>query len=136
MIRATLLFAVLSVTCTMFPARAHAQCTRSCGFQRFWASLTVTPTSAAQGQPVSITIGVSSYSYTIEVFTATVRIIPTASACSSFAEEFSVSGTVFPREHRIFTYTLPAPKCDSTYDVKMEGVSTMNFVPTVTLTVE
>jgi len=136
MIRATLLFAVLSVTCSMFPARAQAQCTRCCGAQGFWTSLAVTPTSAEEGQPVSITIGVSSCFSTTKVFTATVRIIPTASACSSFAEEFSVSGTVFAREHRIFTHTFPAPKCDSTYDVTMESVSTMNFVPTVTLTVE
>ena len=134
--RLKLLFAVLSVACTMFPAMAHAQCTRCCGAQGFWTSLAVTPASAEEGQPVSITIGVASCYYTTKVFTATVKIVPTASDCASFAEEFSVSGTVFPETHRIFTYTLPAPKCVSTYDVTMNSVSTMNFVPTATLTVE
>ena len=130
MIRATLLFAVLCVTCTMFQAMAHAQCTRCCGAQGFFTSLTITPTSVEEGKPVSITIGVSSCFDTTQVFTATVKVIPTASECSSFAEEFSVSGRVFAKEHRIFTYTLPAPKCDSTYDVTMNGVSR------ATLTVE
>jgi hypothetical protein len=111
----------LLATLMMFPAMAHAQCTRCCGVQGFVTSLTITPTSAEDGQPVSITIGVSSCYYTAKVFTATVNIIPTAFACESFAEEFSVSGTVFPGQHRIFTYTLPAPKCDSTYDVIMNG---------------
>ena len=120
----------LLATLMMFPAMARAQCTRCCGVQGFVTSLTITPTSAEEGQPVSITIGVSSCYYTAKVFTATVKIIPTASACESFAQEFSVTGTVFPGEHRIFTYTLPAPKCDSTYDV------TMNGTVRATLTVE
>ena len=100
----------------------HAQCTRCCGVQGFVTSLTITPTSVEEGKPVSITIGVSSCFDTTQVFTATVKLIPTASECSSFAEEFSVSGKVFAKEHRIFTYTLPAPKCDSTYDVTMNGI--------------
>ena len=129
MLRFKLAAAILTV-CLMFPAMAHAQCTRSCGVGGFVTSLTITPNSAEEGQPVSITIGVSSRYSTAEVFTATVQIIPTASACESFAQEFSVSGTVFPGEHRIFTYTLPAPKCDSTYDV------TMNGTVMATLTVE
>ena len=129
MLRFKLAAAVLAV-CLMFPAMTRAQCTRCCGAQGFVTSLTTTPTSAEEGQPVSITIGVSSCYYTAKVFTATVKIIPTGSACESFAQEFSVSGTVFPGEHRIFTYTLPAPKCDSTYDV------TMNGTVRATLTVE
>ena len=136
MIRAIRLLAVVSMACVLFPVMAHAQCTRCCGAQGFWTSLTITPASVEEGKPVSITIGVSSCYDTTEVFTATVKIIPTESECSSSTEEFSVSGTVFAREHRIFTHTFPAPKCDSTYDVTMESVSTMNFVPTVTLTVE
>jgi hypothetical protein len=56
-----------------------------------------------------------------KVFTATVNLTPTVSDCASFAEAFSVSGIVYPGQHRIFTYTLPAPKCDSTYDVVMNG---------------
>ena len=128
MIRGTLLFALFSLTCTMFPTMAHAQCTRCCGIQAFFTSLTITPVSVEGGKPVSITIGVSSCFDTTEVFTATVKIIPTASECSSSAEEFSASGKVFAREHRIFTYTLPAPKCDSTYEVTMNGVSRATLI--------
>ena len=129
MLRFKLAAAVLTA-CMVFPAMAHAQCTRCCGVQGFVTSLTITPTSVEEGKPVSITIGVSSCFDTTQVFTATVKLIPTASECSSFAEEFSVSGRVFAKEHRIFTYTLPAPKCASTYDV------TMNGAVMATLTVE
>jgi hypothetical protein len=111
----------LLATLMMFPAMAHAQCTRCCGVQGFVTSLTLTPTSAEEGQPVSVTIGVSSCYSTVKTFTANVDITPTVSACASFAEAFTVSGKVFPGQHRIFTYTLPAPKCDSTYDVIMNG---------------
>ena len=121
MTRAKLAFAVLSVACVMFAAVARAQCTRCCGVQGFSTSVTVTPTSAEEGQPVSVTIGVYSCYYAAKVFTATVDITPTVSSCAAFAEAFSVSGIVYPGQHRIFTYTLPAPKCDSTYDVTMNG---------------
>ena len=120
MLRFKLAAAVLTA-CMMFPAMAHAQCTRCCGAQGFVMSLTITPTSVEEGKPVSITIGVSSCFDTTQVFTAAVKLIPTASECSSFAEQFSVSGRVFAKEHRIFTYTLPAPKCASTYDVTVNG---------------
>ena len=115
------LVTLLGVACVMFPAIAHAQCTRCCGVQGFLTSLTVTPTTAEEGQPVSITISVSSCYYTAKVFTATVSLTPIVSACASFAEDFSVSAKLYPGQHRIFTYTLPAPKCDSDYDVVMNG---------------
>ncbi len=122
MIRLKLAIGVLSAACLMFPAIINAQCTRCCGVQGFSTSLTVTPTTAEEGQPVSVTIGVYSCYYTAKVFTATVNITPTVSACTSFAEAFSVSGIVYPGQHRIFTYTLPAPKCVSTYDVALNGI--------------
>ncbi len=123
MIRHKLAIAVLIAACLMFPAMVHAQCTRCCGRTGFVTSLSVTPTTAEEGQPVSVTIGVSSCFSVAKVFTATVNLTPTISACASFAEAFSVSGIIFPGGHRIFTYTLPAPKCDSTYNVTMNGTS-------------
>jgi len=83
--------------------------------------LTVTPTTGKEGQPVSVTLGVSSCFSVATVFTATVNLTPAVSACASFAEAFSVSGLIYPGGHRVFTYTLPAPKCDSTYNVTMNG---------------
>jgi len=71
---------------------------------------------------VSVTIGVTSSYLVAKVFSATVNIMPQNTACAAFAEAFSVSGTIFPGQHRIFTYTLPAPNCDSTYNVIMNGV--------------
>ena len=121
MIRHRLALAVLGAACLMFPAMVHAQCTRCCGISRFVTSLTVTPTIAEEGQPVSVTIGVSSCFSVAKVFTATVNLTPTVPACASFADAFSVSGILYPGSHRIFTYTLPAPKCDSTYNVTMNG---------------
>jgi hypothetical protein len=121
MIRLKLAIGVLSAASLTFPALVHAQCTRCCGIQGFGTSLTVTPTTAEEGQPVSITIGVYSCYYVAKVFTATVNLTPTASGCAAFAEAFSASGIVYPGQHRIFTYTLPAPKCDSTYNVTMNG---------------
>jgi len=121
MIRLKLVFAVMSIAYMMSSTIAYAQCTRCCGIQRFGTSLTVTPATAEEGQPVSITVGVYSCYYVAKVFTATVDVTPTASGCAAFAEAFSVRGIVYPGQHRIFTYTLPAPKCDSTYDVTMNG---------------
>jgi hypothetical protein len=113
--------AVVITACLMFPGIASAQCTRCCGAEGFFTSVSVTPTTAEEGQPVSVTIGVSSCYSTVKTFTANVDITPTVSACEKFAEAFTVSGKVFPHQHRIFTYTLPAPNCDSTYDVIMNG---------------
>jgi hypothetical protein len=56
-----------------------------------------------------------------KVFTATVGITPTVPACASFAEAFKVSGLIPGHGHRIFTYTLPAPNCASTYNVNLNG---------------
>ena len=123
MIRHKLAIAVLSAACLMFPAMVHAQCTRCCGQRGLLTTLSVTPTTAEEGQPVSVTIGVFSCLSFAKVFTATVNLTPTISACASFAEAFSVSGIISPGGYRKFTYTLPAPECDSTYNVTMNGTS-------------
>ena len=121
MIGHKLALALLGAACLVFPTMVQAQCTRCCGIQRFVTSLSVTPTTAEEGQPVSVTVGVSSCFSVARVFMATVNLTPTVSACTLFAEAFSVSGLIYPGGHRIFTYTLPAPKCDSVYNVKMNG---------------
>ena len=122
--------AVVITACLMFPGIVGAQCTRCCGIEGFLISLSITPTTAEEDQHVSITIAVSSCYSTVKTFTANVDITPTVSSCAPFADAFTVSGKVFPGQHRIFTYTLPAPKCDSTYDVIMNGAVS------ATLTVE
>ncbi len=112
---------VLSAACLMFPAMVNAQCTRSCGLGEFQTWLTVTPTNVKQGQPITITVGVSSSYPVAEVFHAIVNLTPTKSACASFAEAFAVNGTIYPGHTHIFTYTLPAPNCTSFYDVTLNG---------------
>jgi hypothetical protein len=112
----------IAVLITLCPTTIHAQCTRSCGLGVFFTSLTVTPTTAVEGQPVSITIGVRSTFTSPKVFTATVNLVPTNNVCAAFAEAFSVSSLVYPYQYRIFTYTLSAPRCRSTYNVNMNGV--------------
>jgi hypothetical protein len=112
---------VLSAAWLMFPAIVHAQCTRCCGAQFFETSLAVTPTATEEKQPVTVTVGVASCYISQKVFTATVNITPTVPACASFADAFKVSGLIEPHGHRVFTYTLPAPNCESTYNVKLNG---------------
>ena len=109
------------ITWLFLSAAASAQCTRCCGVQGFRTTVSVAPTTAEEAQPVSVTIAVSSCYSTAKAFTAKVNITPETSACASDAEAFSVSGMIYPGQHRIFTYTLPAPKCESIYKVIMNG---------------
>ena len=120
-------FAIAFLLLALCPATIHAQCTRSCGFGGFSTSVTVTPTKAREGQPVSITIGVFSYYSSPQVFKATVNITPSNTICAAFADAFTVSGTIYPHQNRIFTYTLPAPECASTYNVALNGYVRVMF---------
>jgi len=121
MISFKLWIAVLSAACLMFPTVTGAQCTRSCGGGVYRTSVTVTPTTVGQGQPVSITISVTSLNSFMATFVATVNINPVSSKCASFAHAFRVSGLVGAGQHRIFTYTLPAPKCNSAYNIALNN---------------
>lgn len=99
---------------------ARAQCTRCC-VPGFSTTLSLSPTTTEEQLPVSVTIGVTSCYSSVRVFKATVNIVPETSACTSSTEAFSVSGIIYPGQHRIFTYTLPAPRCESIYKVVMNG---------------
>jgi len=91
----------------------------------FRTSVTVMPTSVGPGHPVSVTISVTSSFPWAALFTATVNINPVSSTCASFADAFQVSGIVGSYQHRIFTYTLPAPKCNSAYNIALNNGGVM-----------
>ena len=102
----------------------------------FTPSLSVAPTTAEEGEPVTVTVGVTSCFSSAKVFTANVNITPISSACASSASAFQVSGIIQADQTATFTHTFPAPKCASTYDVKMPGAktATLKVVPTSGLT--
>jgi hypothetical protein len=120
MIRHKLAIAALAAACLMFPAVVHADCTRCCGSSQVVSFLNFTPSTAEEGQPISFTIEVISCGSAPLVFRAGVNLTPTNSACAPFADGFAVSG-IIRQGYRFFTYTLPAPNCDSAYKVNYNG---------------
>jgi hypothetical protein len=112
----------------MSTSDVQGQCTRCC-FP--YPNVSVSPTTAEEGQPVALTTTVLNCSYG-RVFTIKVNVTPNDISCSSFAEAFSASVYVPPFQSRTLTYTFPAPKCDSTYKVSAGSAA---GIATTTLTV-
>jgi len=122
----TRLILAVALTALMFPAVVHAQCTRSCGFgSGFATSVGVVPTTAEEGQPVTVAVSITNLSrYSSALFRGMVIISSEVPACTSFNEGVSVSAVIPPSGHRIVSYTLSAPKCEATYKVLLNGKGT------------
>jgi hypothetical protein len=126
------LFAVLAI----FPTIARGQCTRCCGLcsppcDR--PNLTVSPSTAEEGQPVVLMTVVHNCASEGKVATVKVNVTPSA-ACASFAEAFAIQAYVPAFESRTVTYTFSAPKCEGAYRVA-ETSSNAAGSATATLTV-
>ena len=114
-----------------FAATAHAQCTRCC-FP--YSNVTVSPTTAEEGQSVVVTTVLLNCSSYPRVLTATVNVTPKNAACASFAEAFKVSAYILPYRSRTVSYTFAAPHCRGTYLITEKSSNTTGYA-TTTLTV-
>ena len=90
------------------PARAATTCTP--------LSLTVTPNSAEELQPVAIVNSVTNCSQSLKVITINVNL-DINSACRVHAESFSFKVLMRAGKTRTLSFMLPAPPCDGTYTV-------------------
>ncbi len=122
---------VLIVACLAFPAIAHGYCypasTRLAGS---YLLLDVQP-AAVEGARVPVVIDLNNCYRAPILFSATVNITPTNSACASYAEAFSIRSTISWGNYSFIHY-LPAPHCASTYNVTL--ISTLG-VRKATLTI-
>jgi hypothetical protein len=76
--------AMLAIASLTFAPAADAQCTRCC-FQ--YPNLTLTPDTAAEGQPVMVTTVLQNCLPYSRVISGKVNVTP-PTACASFAEAF------------------------------------------------
>jgi hypothetical protein len=113
-----------------FPTMAHGQCTRCC-FPT--ANVTVSPSTAEEGQPVVLTTVVLNCAPESKVITVKVNVTPSA-ACALFAEAFAIQAYVPRLQSRTVTYTFSAPRCEGGYQVT-ETSSNASGSATATLTV-
>jgi hypothetical protein len=121
--------ALVAMVSLAFAPAAPAQCTRCC-FP--YPNLTLTPTTAAEGQPVMVATVLQNCSYS-RVITAKINVKP-GTACASFAEAFSMSAYVPAYQSGTFSYTFAAPRCRGTYQV-IESSSNASGYVTKNLTV-
>jgi hypothetical protein len=121
---------ILAMAFLVFAPAVQAQCTRCC-FQ--YPNLTLTPATAAEGQPVMVTTVLQNCLPYPRVITAKVNVKP-GTACALFAEAFSVSAYVPAFQSRTVSYTFAAPRCRGTYQV-IESSSNASGYATKTLTV-
>src|SRR5437660_3740281 len=119
-----------AAACLTSAASAHAQCTRCC-FPS--SNVTVSPTTAKEGQSVIVTTVLLNCSSYARVLTATVNVTPNNAACGSFAEAFKVSAYVLPYRSRTVSYTFAAPHCRGTYAITEQSSNTTGYA-TATLT--
>jgi hypothetical protein len=129
-IRTVVLIAFAAASLT-FTATAHAQCTRCC-FPS--SNVTVSPTTAQEGQSVIVTTVLLNCSPDPRVLTATVNVTPENAACTAFAEAFKASAYILPYRSRTVSYTFAAPHCRGAYSITEKSSNTPGYA-TATLTV-
>jgi len=127
----TIVLMAFAAACLTFTSTAHAQCTRCC-FPS--SNVTVSPTTAEEGQSVIVTTVLLNCSSYPRVLTATVNVTPNNAACTSFAEAFKVSAYILPYRSRTVSYTFAAPHCRGTYSITEKSNNTTGYA-TATLTV-